>query len=560
VTARPRPPAVWLALGGLVAGATVTLGGIMLTRNGNAARPSTTWLSPARLNGGAAGALSPAGLDRQWPAYSDRSTCADLSGGDGATAIRLSRTQIAWFFSDSFLGPAGPHIGFSRLSGFVHNLVVVQTIRGGRSRFVTITGGQACGGQGEPGRALSVVRPANAGGLRGQRYWGGDGIRIGSRIVQFYTRYLPGGVPYVPVATVIASFPVGELRREGLGSAYGEVISPSLTAVPGRSPPGVPPIVWGASLLRWSRYIYIYGWRSLDPRSADRWGYLARVAVARIADVAAWRYYAGSGRWSANQAMARPVTAGGRLTLEASFSVVWMSGRYWLIEQGDGFGGAGIAAYPAVTPWGPFGTAAPLWLYHARGIGASAADNYQIMYAAQAEPALSTPSHLVISYSVNSLAVNAGCVSLAMFTNAIIQPRFIAVPRAVFAAAVRGMHAPIPVTAGPERYPAIVASNPGQWYDAWTYPHGCPPVPAVRSVTVRRSGDSVLIQWPASGLGVLYRVQLVQTGAAGDLQRVVLATSVTFRHLAPGRRYVVRVVPENKDHRAGPAASAAFTG
>ena len=38
--------------------------------------------------------------------------------------------------------------------------------------------------------------------------------------------------------------------------------------------------------------------------------------------------------------------------------------------------------------------------------------------ASQAEPALSTRSHLVISYSVNSLAVNAGWVSLGMFTNA----------------------------------------------------------------------------------------------------------------------------------------------
>jgi len=36
-----------------------------------------------------------ADFERRWPAYSDRSTCADLSDGDGASAIRLSRTQIA---------------------------------------------------------------------------------------------------------------------------------------------------------------------------------------------------------------------------------------------------------------------------------------------------------------------------------------------------------------------------------------------------------------------------------------------------------------------------------
>jgi len=87
----------------------------------------------------------PAALDAEWAAYSDRSTCADWAGGDGVSAVSLGPSQIAWFFSDTYLGPAGPVEGFSRISGFVHNSVVVQTTTGAGRRFVTLTGGGARG-------------------------------------------------------------------------------------------------------------------------------------------------------------------------------------------------------------------------------------------------------------------------------------------------------------------------------------------------------------------------------------------------------------------------------
>jgi hypothetical protein len=59
----------------------------------------------------------PAALDAEWAAYSDHSGCADWAGGDGVCAIRLNSAQLAWFFSDTFIGPAGPDIGFSQVSG-----------------------------------------------------------------------------------------------------------------------------------------------------------------------------------------------------------------------------------------------------------------------------------------------------------------------------------------------------------------------------------------------------------------------------------------------------------
>src|SRR6185295_16721707 len=101
-------------------------------------------------------APDPAALDAEWAAYSDRSGCADWAGGDGVSAIRLNFAQLAWFFSDTFIGPAGPDIGFSQVSGFAHNAVVVQTGTRLGSAFVTVTGGGACTGPGRPGNAAPV--------------------------------------------------------------------------------------------------------------------------------------------------------------------------------------------------------------------------------------------------------------------------------------------------------------------------------------------------------------------------------------------------------------------
>jgi hypothetical protein len=508
---------------------------------------------------GTAGYLTPAALDRQWIIYSDRSTCADRSGGDGVSAVRLGSSQIAWFFSDSSLGPAGPHIGLSKQSGFVHNLVVMQTTRGSRSTFVTITGGHACAGPGQPGNAHSVVSPANAGGVPNQRYWAGDGLRIGSRVLRFYTRFLPGRAPFVPVGTVIADFSVRQLARDGRRPAFGAVIRPRITTVPTYIPQtGGTPIVWGAAVLRQGGTVYIYGWQSSYPNSPARQCYLARVAASRLADVAAWRFYAGNGRWATGQMSAQPITAGASLSIDTGFSVINAAGQYWLLEQAGGLGGTHIDAYPGTTPWGPFDTAAALVLYSAPGIGLTAADQYQIMYQARAEPALSTNRTLVISYDVNSLAVTAGCIPLSTFTNAVIQPRFIAVPRAVFGASAFRTGRPAAAEAGPSGHPSATRNHGPQLFDSWNYHGGCPPLRAVRDISVTQTQDSILLRWQASGPGVRYLVYLGSPGSKYVLLRTTQTSSVTLSNLTHRSRYQVLIIPENIDHRKGPGASIAI--
>ena len=112
--------------------------------------------------------------------------------------------------------------------------------------------------------------------------------------------------------------------------------------------------------------------------------------------------------------------------------MIQAGGRYWLIQGGVTPGGPDIDAYPASAPWGPFDPAQGRLLYRDPTIGLSAADDYRILYEARAEPALSTPDTLVISYNVNSEAVTTGCLPMSQFTNTVTLPRFITVPLAAF--------------------------------------------------------------------------------------------------------------------------------
>jgi hypothetical protein len=467
-----RKSSVILAACGVIAGFGMTTGILHFVRDGDStgqgAAQTGAGAGVSVVRGGESG-LSPSTLDAQWLTYSDHSNCADWAGGDGTSAIRLNSKQIAWFFADTYLGPAGPKIGFSHRSGFVHNSVVVQTTAGSRTRLVTLTGGGACA---HGRRPKSIVHPTHT-SAHG-RFWDADGVRIGGTIVKFYNAYRYGRIPYAPTGTIIASFSVSKLSAAGRSRANADVIAPSLTPIPNYTPAtGGTPIVWGSAVLKSGSTVYIYGWQSPSLASSQRRLYLARVNASRLADFAAWRFYAG-GHWSASQSLAGPINSAAEdVNVASAFSVVALAGRYWLI-QAEVLGAPDIYAYPAPTPWGPFDTHRGILLYRAPGIGLDAADDFRILYEARAEPALSTSRVLVVSYNVNSEAVTAACKPITDFTNAFTQPRFIAVPKSAFTAP----HASVQdlVRAGSLRYPKVTQQHPAPWFDSLAFPDGCPPV------------------------------------------------------------------------------------
>jgi hypothetical protein len=547
-----RPPArtvnVTLAVCALVGGFCATLGVLSVLRGGlaTATRGRGAIVVPdTPRHGGktAAAQPSPAALDAQWLAYSDRSTCADWAGGDGVSAIRLNSSQIAWFFADTYLGPAGPAIGFSQLSGFVHNSVVVQTAAGHGSTLVTLTGGGACDSPLDPGSgAQSVVGPSGTG--IAYRDWDADGIRVGGTVLKFYNAYHVGPIPYIPLSTTIASIPVSQLSAAGRGPAYGAVLHPALTQLPSYTPPGGgTPIVWGSALLQAGAAVYVYGWQSPDPASPLRELYLARVSATRLTDFGAWQFY-DSGQWVGGQNLAEPIEPASQgLDVPAGFSVLRVSGRYWLI-QAAGAGSPDIDAYPAAAPWGPFDWARGIVLFRAPGIGLSAADDYRIMYEARAEPALSTGQTLVISYNVNSEAVTGACLSISHYTNAMTQPRFVTVPMSVFGQARHGGGTRLAAGA-PPNYPAITQQDPAQWFSAWSFPGGCPPVPPVSTVTAQAGDGEARLSWPSAGLGLRYRVYQENASGTWVKVRTVWPPRITVTGLVSGETYEFEVLPVN---------------
>jgi len=544
-----HPPArkvnATLAVCALVAGFCVTLGVLTVVRGGLATatrgRGAIVVPNATRPAGrAAAGQPSAAALDAQWLAYSDRSTCADWAGGDGVSAIRLSSSQVAWFFADTYLGPAGPTIGFSHLSGFVHNSVVIQTAAGRSSTLMTLTGGGACYGPSDPGPgAQPVVQPTGA--AAGDRDWDADGIRVGAVVLKFYNAYTRG--PIIPVNTTIASFPVSRLDAAGHGPAYGGVLHPALTQLPSYTPPsGGTPIVWGSALLEIGGTVYVYGWQSPDPGSAIRELYLARAGARRLTDFGAWQFY-DAGQWASAQDLAEPIeTSSQGLNVPSGFSVLRISGRYWLI-QAAGAGEADIDAYPAAQPWGPFNWNRGIVLYRAPGIGLTADDDYRIMYEARAEPALSTSKSLVISYNVNSEAVTAACLSIAKFTNAMTQPRFITVPMSAFGGAGHRARGGLGIGAPPD-YPAITQQDPSQWFNSWSFADACPPVPAVSGISAQQGDGETRLTWPSAGIGLRYRVYRETASGTWVKVRTVWPAQITMTGLSGGS-YEFKVVAVN---------------
>ena len=496
----------------------------------------------------------PAALDAGWAGYSNRSGCADWAGGDGVSAIRLNATQLAWFFSDTFIGPAGPATGFSNVSGFAHNAVVVQTGTPQGSAFVTVTGGGACTGPGRPGNAAPVVGDSSA------RYWDEDGLRTGGTIVKFYNRYAAGTFPFVPLGTVIAVFDVGQLSSAGHGSRYGATTHPAVVPLPSYTPPaGGSPVLWGAAVLRLGDTVYVYGTQSPRASNPFRHLYLARVPASQLTAFSSWRFYAGAGTWATGQQDARPVPLGpASAGVSSGFSVIRAGGRYWLIQAG-GAGTPDIDAYPAAAPWGPFDFTAGRRLYRDPSIGLDDGHDFRIMYEARAEPALSTGTSLVISYNVNSEGVNTGCRPMALYTNTVTLPRFVTVPLAAFGPGFgRGAQAGS-ARSGPPDDPGIARQNPAQWFDSWGLRHGCPPIPAVTSVRASAGSGQVRLDWPDAGLGVRYLVYLHAPGQpGGDPVARTYRDGVTLTGLRPGR-YVARVVPANVRKYRGRGAEATFT-
>jgi hypothetical protein len=296
------------------------------------------------------------GLNDEWAQFSRLSDCSQWAGGDGMGAVRLNSAQVAWFFSDTYMGPATPTTGFRDASGLTHNSVVIQTTRSKSNRFVTVTGGNTC--QGYYSQPQSVVEGSiDAPGRMSNRYWAEGGIKVGSTVYQFYQRMTAGNVPYIAQGTVLAKYSVSALEAAGTSPEASLTMTPSVVDLGYYTMPGQTveaskksSLVWGAAVTQVGGMVYIYGTWTPTTAVPNRSLYLARVPAAQIGDFSSWQFYAGPGKWAASQADAVALSKSITLGISSGFSVIKSGGLYWLIEADPLSGSNDLDAIAATEP------------------------------------------------------------------------------------------------------------------------------------------------------------------------------------------------------------------
>jgi len=509
-------------------------------------------------------------LNDEWAQFSALSDCSQWAGADGMGAVRLSPTQIAWFFSDTYMGPATPSTGFRDASGLTHNSVVIQTTSSKTNRFVTVTGGNTC--QGFYSQPQSVIEGSkDAPGRTSNRYWAEGGIKVGSSVYQFYQRYTAGNVPYIAQGTVLAKYSVSSLEAAGTSPEASVTMTPSVTdlgyyTMPGQTvaPADKSSLVWGAAVTQVGDMVYIYGTWTPTTEFPNRELYLARVPSSQMGDFSAWQFYAGPGKWSSAQSDATALSRGITVGISSGFSVIKSNGRYWLIEADPFSGSSDLDAIAATEPWGPFDASNKLVLYSDPGIGLDAAHDYMIMYEARADPAVSPDGSIVIGYNVNSTAVSTGCTPLSWFTNAVTLPRFVSVPLANLSLS---KDRPTSVAAGTSSNTDVISKTPSQWFNQWLYPDSCPPVPAMNSVTAKPGDGRVTLSFPDIGLGLAYRVYVKKAGAADYKLEITTKWDLGFEPnrevvklagVSPGT-YQIKVVPLDVNNFTGKGETVTVT-
>lgn len=382
------------------------------------------------------------GLDSMWNSYGNNATCADWSGGDATNSVTLPDGERAWFFSDSYLGsPAARKTIW--YSSAIHNSIVMQS---GGNLTKTITGGNTCQ---EKNLKLDfwdryAKTPANAPDAGGF-YWTGDQHLVGSNVVKFYYHGYPtttadGGHSFAIDYPAVASIPASSLESKK-----------ALTITPQKFTCGPSGIIWGTAIVKWNDALYVYGWRSTGTASSNL--YLAKTTAANLANPSTWQVFDGTdgstASWlgcSAGEAEPLPIN-----DTTTGFSVSSINGALWLVQfdytNGQLNAEGAIGAHPASKPWGFTDTSVPLYY---PPTGYVAYPYYYQDYEARIQPGLGGSGHVVLSYNVNTVSVDTGCVSANVHDASIYRPRFVDIPTTAFntAAAVAAPATRVPAAAG----------------------------------------------------------------------------------------------------------------
>ncbi|HET8962926.1 MAG TPA: DUF5005 domain-containing protein [Chitinophagales bacterium] len=243
------------------------------------------------------------------------------TGGDATYSCLLPDGRTVWMFGDSFLDTV--HADRSRPpSGLVRNVFMIQKGK----KFKTLVSGSID----EPEAFVNTPDPDNA------WYWPGDATVIDDNLfvfMEYFIRTGAGAWDFEYQRTDLVKFSLPDLSEVSRTTVWegGDVI-------------------FGAAILEWEDYIYIYGAESF---SFTKYAHLARVPADNI--YAAWEYFNGvSWQDTFPEDEGRLVKANGfPVDVSAQYSVVYLDGKFNLLTQ-EGFLGPKIHSYFSTSPTGPW--------------------------------------------------------------------------------------------------------------------------------------------------------------------------------------------------------------
>jgi fibronectin type 3 domain-containing protein len=283
------------------------------------------------------------------------------AGGDGTVSVPLPDGRVAWFFSDTFVGPVNADHSLPAGTPMVRNSLVVQN---GSQLVSTLPAGAA------------TLVPT---GVANEVYWVGGAVIEGSSVKMIYKRIRTGTQPLdlTPIGVAVATFSLPDLTLQSV------------------APVNVPANVsWGSAVVTAGGYTYIYGTEGVSPTS--KFAHVARVPVGGLSG--AWQFWDGT-TWSSDPSASARLLSG----VGDNFGVQLVGGQYVLVTMDTNLlFDSRVVAYTAPAPTGPF--TGPIQLFAASfpdpGSGPA---RPLIVYNAQLHPEQAAANTLLVSYDMNSV-------------------------------------------------------------------------------------------------------------------------------------------------------------
>ncbi|MEU6372297.1 hypothetical protein [Streptomyces sp. NPDC046909] len=354
-------------------------------------------------------------LTSEFARYGDDATRADdWTGGDGTHSVRLPDGRVLWLFSDTYLGqvyappnPVGESFAWRDTTApLVRNSAVLM--RDGR---------------------LESTLPAPLFPDPGPNQWRwpvaatveprspGSDEQVVRVLLWVRTA---GAAPWIygmPTATEVATLSLPDLRVESITTVFDQRLVPDASRR----------VQFGTTIVEEGGWTYVFG--GDDGQAASRpvsSAYVARVAVGRLHEPAAWQFWNGS-EWTSAAHPARVLGDERKRTgVGSAFSVVRKDGTYVLFTMAAGTAGlTTVTSYWACSPTGPWHGPTKDFVA-ALPDGEVAAYNPQIQLAVSggASGEGSGEGRLVLSYDVNWLEPNAAAAQLNRNVS-LYRPRFV---------------------------------------------------------------------------------------------------------------------------------------